>query len=165
MGLLRTVRGVHCLLVTALLLSGTAAAAQQNRVRIGGLSDVPFGLISNFQADSVLAQDICVFSSSPTQGYRVTAMGDGPGGDFHLVSPTDALAYEVLWSDVPGRRTGALLSPNVPLTGQTSTASQQFCNAGPATSASLIVRIRASAIQSVTTGVYSGSLTLILGVE
>jgi hypothetical protein len=57
------------------------------------------------------------------------------------------------------------LSPNVPLTGQTSAASHQVCSNGPATSASLIVLLRSAGLSSVTAGTYSGTLTLLVGAE
>jgi hypothetical protein len=57
------------------------------------------------------------------------------------------------------------LSPNVPLTGQTSTATQQTCNSGPATSASLIVVLRSTALSSATAGTYNGAVTLLVGPE
>lgn len=149
----------------ALLLCTSPAAAQRNHVRISNLADVPFGTIGNFSTDAVQTQDVCVYSNSATQGYRVTASGDGSGGAFVLSSGSDLLDYEVQWSSFPGQSSGLQLSPGVPLTGQTSSATQQFCNSGPVSSASLIVLIRSSAAVGATAGTYGGVLTLIIGVE
>jgi hypothetical protein len=46
-----------------------------------------------------------------------------------------------------------------------STATQQTCNSGPATSASLVVILRTAALSSAAAGSYSGSLTLVIGPE
>ena len=75
------------------------------------------------------------------------------------------MAYDVQWSGSPGQSSGAQLTPNVPLTGQVSTASQQTCNNGPVSSASLIVILRSAALSSATAGTYNGTLTLLVGAE
>jgi hypothetical protein len=95
----------------------------------------------------------------------VTATGTGPGGAFQLSSGALALPFEVQWSSSSGQSSGVQLSPNVPLTGQTSTATQQTCNSGPATSASLIVVLRSTALSSATAGTYNGAVTLLVGPE
>lgn len=149
----------------AFLACAPPALAQSGSVRITNLADVPFGTISNLGIDSTRSQNLCVFSSGATPNYRVTAFGDGSGGAFTLSSGIDVLDYEVQWSDSSGQSSGAALSPNVPLTGQISSASHPFCNTGPASSASLILLIRSAAFGSVTAGTYSGTLTIIVGAE
>jgi hypothetical protein len=57
------------------------------------------------------------------------------------------------------------LSPNVALTGQTSSATQQFCNSGPASPASLILVLRGSELARARQGNYSGTLTLLIAAE
>ena len=52
------------------------------------------------------------------------------------------MAFDVAWNSAAGQSSGAQLSPNVPLTGQVSTATKQTCNGGPATSAILENRPR-----------------------
>lgn len=142
-----------------------APAAAADKVRIGNFSDLAFGSIGNLAADAVLSEDLCVYSGSATSGYHVTATGTGPGGGFALASGTDLLPFEVAWSSSPGQSSGLLLSPNVPLTGQTTTAKQQTCNSGPATTASLVVILRAAALSSATAGSYGGTLTIVIGPE
>ncbi|MFC4296151.1 hypothetical protein ACFO0A_13910 [Novosphingobium tardum] len=136
------------------------APASAQKVRITGLADLAFGSINNFSADASIAQDVCVYSQA--SGYLVTATGAGPGGAFELASGSLRLPVEVQWSDSPGQTIGTALSPGVPLAGPSSAATQQTCNAGPLTSASLIVLLRAAALGAATSGSYSGTLTLII---
>ena len=148
-----------------LLLVAAPAFAASNKVRITKLSDVAFGTIANLGSDAVRSQSVCVYSDTNTNGYNVTATGTGPGGTFRLSSGPQALSYEVQWSGSPGQNSGVQLSPSLPLTGQTSSATNQMCNAGPATSASLIVVLRSTALSSATAGTYNGTLTLVVGPE
>ena len=152
-------------LTATLACAGPAAAA--SNVRITGLTNLSFNTVADLTSDTSLAEDVCAFSSSPTNGYRVTATGSGTGGAFTLspVSGSDTLAYEVQWKAQAGQASGSQLTAGSPLTGQISSATQQQCNNGPATSASLIVILRAAALSSVTAGSYSGSLTLLIAPE
>ena len=164
LNLLRPARLAAAGWLAALFVSGAQASAA-DKVRITSLSDVAFGTIANLGVDAIQSQSVCLYSSSPTSGYNVTGTGTGPGGNFELSSGSGSLAYEVQWSGSAGQSSGAQLTPNVPLTGQVSTATQQTCNSGPATSASLIVILRSSALSSATAGNYIGSLTLLVGPE
>lgn len=155
--------GLAALCACAIALCGFPASAQSNNVRITGLADVAFGSLAG--GDAISAQSLCAFSSTSTNGYRVTASGSGPSGAFTLANGGSSLAYEVQWNKLTGRTTGSSLSPNIPLTGQTSAATQQQCKSGPATSASLILIVRGTASGAATVGTYSGTLTLILGPE
>jgi hypothetical protein len=148
----------------SLFVSATPGLAASN-VRITGLSDAAFGTITNLGTDSIKAQNICVFSNTATSGYHVTANGSGTSGAFTLASGANTLAYQVQWSASSGQTTGTQLSPNVALTGLTSAATQQACNSGPASSASLIVILRSTALLSATAGTYNGTLTLVIGPE
>lgn len=141
------------------------AATAAGRVRITRLTDLAFGTVNNLGVDAVLSESLCVYSTSPGNGYHVTASGTGAGGAFALSSGISSLSYDVAWSSSSGQTSGALLSPNVALTGQVSSAVQQTCNSGPATTASLIVILRAAALSSATAGSYSGTLTIVVGPE
>jgi hypothetical protein len=147
------------------LLAPQSLSAQSNSVRVTQLSDVAFGALANLGVDAVQTQSICVFAHTANDGYRVTATGSAPNGAFALSSGASLLDYEVQWSPSPGQSTGSQLSPNSTLTGLTSSATQQTCNNGPATSASLIVVLRSAALSSARAGSYSGTLTLIIGPE
>lgn len=147
------------------LLLPPAPAFADDKVRITGLSDVSFGTITSFVTDSVRTQSICVYSKSKLDNYRVTATGTGSGGAFDLSSGSNTLPYEVQWSDTAGQTSGLQLSPNSPLTGQHSTAEKDDCSKGPATTASLIIVLRAAAVASAIAGSYSGSLTLVIAPE
>lgn len=149
----------------ALFAAAVPASAANDKVRITALSDVAFGTIANLSVDAINSQSVCVYSSSATSGYHVTASGDGPSGAFQLLSGAQVLPFDVQWSATSGQTSGTELSPNVPLTGQVSTASQQTCNSGAASSASLVVILRASALTSASAGTYSGTLTLLVGPE
>lgn len=141
------------------------APALADKVRIGGLSDVDFGLIANLQADARRAQNICVYSNGAGNRYSVTAIGSGTGSSFALSNGSNSLAYEVEWSDQSGRTSGTNLAPNVAATGRVSSATQQTCNSGPVASASLIILLRSSALSQAREGSYSGSLTLLVAAE
>jgi hypothetical protein len=149
----------------AFLLCASPAPAASNKVRMTGLTDVSFGTLANLGVDAVHNQSLCLYADTPTNGYSITAMGSGSGGAFDLSSGAQALPFEVAWNSAAGQSSGNQLSPNVPLTGQTSTATQQTCNSGPATSASLVVVLRAAALSSTMAGTYAGTLTLIVGAE
>lgn len=148
----------------AIALAATHAGAA-DRVRITGLSDIGFGTLSNFAADAVRSDDICVFSNTSPERYRVTATGSGTGGAFLLSSGANTLAYDVQWNDNDGQVTGTQLLPNQPLASQSSNATQQRCNNGPAATASLIVILRSSALSAASSGTYSGTLTLLVAPE
>lgn len=152
-------------LAIAALVAPQASHAQSNNVRITQLSDVAFGSIANLGVDAVRTQSVCIFAHTTIGGYRVTATGSAPGGAFALSSGTSLLAYDVQWSPSAGQSAGTQLSPNVTLTGLTSTASQQTCNNGPAATASLILVLRSVALSSASAGSYSGTLTLLVGPE
>jgi spore coat protein U-like protein len=142
-----------------------ASLAQSNNVRITKLSDVSFGSLANLGTDASMAQNICVFAATSGNRYRVTATGSAPGGAFALTSGSSQLAYEVQWNAASGQSSGTQLNPSVAQTGLTSSATQQTCNSGPASSASLILLLRSTALSSATAGSYSGTLTLIIGAD
>jgi hypothetical protein len=148
-----------------LLSCAVPAPAASNKVRLTGLSDVPFGTVVNLGADAVRSQSLCLYADTATNGYSITATGSGSGGAFDLSSGVRSLPFDVAWNSSPGQTAGAPLSPNVPLTGQTSTATQQTCNNGPMTSASLVVALRATSLSNAMAGTYAGTLTLIVGAE
>lgn len=139
--------------------------AQSANVRVGNLTDVSFGMISNPGIDATRSQSLCVSRTGSSQSYSVTAFGDGPGGAFSLSSGSALLTYEVQWSDSPGQNSGVSLTPNVPLTGRISSATHPFCGSGPSSSASLVVLLRSVALGGVTAGTYGGTLTIIVGAE
>jgi len=139
--------------------------AQSNNVRISKLSDVAFGAIANVGADATNSQSLCIYANTANQGYRITASGSAPGGAFSLTSGSFLLNYEVQWNQSPSQSSGTQLSPNVTLTGLISSATQQTCNSGPATTASLILVLRSSELSNARAGSYSGTLTLLVGPE
>ncbi len=139
--------------------------ATAQKVKITSLSDVDFGLIANLESESRRSQSICLFSNSVGGAYSVGASGSGAGGSFALTNGSSALAYEVEWSPQSGQTSGTILSANGTLTGQTSAATQQFCNSGPPTSASLTIVLRGAELSRAREGSYSGSLTLLIAAE
>ena len=149
----------------ALTVLAAPASAVSNNVRITGLTDVAFGSISSFSTDSVRNEDICVYSNTSLSNYQITATGSGVGQSFALLSGSNNLTYEVQWNASPGQTSGTSLTAGVPLTTQHSNATQQTCNSGPTSSASLIVIIRASAVASAKAGSYTGTLSLLVAPE
>lgn len=167
---------MRALILCAALIGGfgSTSAAAAAKVRLTGLTDLAFGTIADLTTDAALSENVCVYSNSATNGYHVTATGTGTGGAFTLASLTaktgpngiaHTLAFDVAWNSASGQSSGTLLSPNVPLTGQVSTAKQQTCNSGPATTASLIIILRAAALSSARADDYQGTVTLVVGPE
>jgi hypothetical protein len=154
------------LALAAVLANPDAACAAASNVRISGLTNLTFNTVTDLTSDASLAEDVCLYSSSSTSGYHVTATGSGTGGAFTLsATGSNTLAYEVQWKGQAGQTSGSQLTAGSPLTGLVSSATQQQCNSGPAASASLIVILRAAALSSATAGSYSGSLTLLIAPE
>lgn len=159
---------MRALLRAAVLASWAATLATPagaQRVRISNLSDVNFGTVTNLQADSRRSQNLCVFSNGSTRSYSVSASGNGPGSTFVLSDGTHLLPYQVEWSQISGQSSGVALSPNVALSGQTASASNQFCSTGPSTSASLSLVLRAADLERARQGSYTGSLTILISAE
>ena len=136
-----------------------------NRVRLSGLTDVAF----TNQDPSVAAsnaQNVCVWSNTATRGYNVTASGSGTGGAFTLANAALNVPYSVEWAASSGAGSGISLTSGTALTGLTSTAINAGCSAGPASSASLIVKIAATDLQSMQASTsYTGILTLLVAPE
>jgi hypothetical protein len=173
-------------LVAALLLgiAGTAHASTQGtfgttstgsvninasvpaRVRISGLTDVDL-TNSDPSIDALVAQDVCVFSNTATSGYRVTATGSGAANAFTLANGAlPVVPYTVEWAGTSGQTTGTALVTGTALTGMTSSATNQSCASGPASSASLIVKIGAPDLQVMpATTNFTGTLTLVVAPE
>lgn len=142
----------------------TPAHAASDKARLTGLSDAAFGLIGG-TSDQSVSQSICVYSSTVTGGYSVTATGSGAGGVFELSSGGAQLSYEVLWADSANQTGGTALTAAAPMSGFTSAASQQTCNSGPIASASLTVVIRSATLTSAMAGSYSGTLQITIAPE
>jgi hypothetical protein len=150
--------------VALIVALATDEAKAADQVRISGLSDVAFGTISNFGADSVRQQNICVYAKTAgLDQYTVAATGSGSGGAFLLSSGSNTLPYEVQWNALSGQTAGTQLVANQPLTGLTAGGgNQDDCSKGPPTTASLIVIIRSAAVSAAISGTYNGTLTLLV---
>jgi len=157
--------------LTAVLFAGGLAASAwpadshaADKVRLTDLSDVSFGLITG-SADQSVSQSVCAYSASSTGGYSVTAVGSGAGGSFQLTGGPAPLPFDVLWASTPNQTGGTALVANSPTSGFVSAASQQTCNSGPSSSASLTIVVRAAALNSARAGTYAGTLDLIISPE
>jgi hypothetical protein len=149
-----------------LAIASRAAADANNQVHISALSDVAFGTITNFSADAVSSQSLCVYAKArPLDNYEITASGSGAGGAFVLTSGSRTLPYEVQWSNSANQTSGTQLLANQALTGQHNNAAVDDCSTGPATTASLIVIVRSSALSAASSGTYTGTLTLLVAPE
>ena len=159
------VRGSAGIVAAAAMLALASPAFAAGNVEISKLTDVAFGTITNFGADTVRSQSVCIYSSSPTKGYNVRATGSGAASAFTMANGAKTLAYEVQWNAASGQTSGTNLTASVTRTGLVSTATQPTCSAGPATTASLILLVRSAAASSATAGTYSGTLTLLFAAE
>lgn len=146
--------------------SVTINASVPGRVRISGLSDVTFSSVDP-SVNASDAQNVCVWSNTSTRGYTITATGSGAANAFTLASGAlPAVPYTVQWASSSGQSSGTSLTAGSALTGQTSSATNSDCSAGPAASASLVVSIGSSTLQSMNAGVtYNGTLTLVVAPE
>jgi hypothetical protein len=145
-----------------LLLAAFPAAAQAQQVRITGLTDVGFGVITNFASDLTVARNVCVFSSAAGRRYAITATGSGTGGAFTLAAGSARLAYEVQWAGSRNQTSGTSLTAGVLRGGFSANTSSQTCATNPPATASLITILRNSAVSTASAGNYSGTLTLIV---
>jgi len=138
-------------------------ASVPNRVQITALSDVTFTSHDPVSA-ATNAQNNCVWSNTATKGYTITASGSGTANAFTLASASlTPVPYSVQWAGTSGQTSGTALATGVALTGLTSTATRPTCNAGPATTSSLIVTIAATDLQNmVAETTYTGTLTLVV---
>lgn len=144
----------------------TINASVPGRVRISGLSDVTF-TNADPSVDASDAQNVCVWSNTSTRGYNITATGSGAAGAFTLASGAlPPVPYAVEWASSSGQTSGTSLTAATALTGQTSTATNSDCSAGPSASASLVVSIGSATLQGMDAGVtYNGTLTLVVAPE
>ena len=144
----------------------TINASVPGRVRISGLSDVTFSSVDP-SINATDAQNVCVWSNTSTRGYSITATGSGTAGAFTLASGALPVApYTVQWAASSGQTSGTSLSAATALTGQTSSAINSDCSAGPSASASLVVSMSSATLQGMSAGVtYNGTLTLVVAPE
>jgi hypothetical protein len=158
-------RRLRLCIAAATALLASAAPADPPGARISGLTDVAFGTISNFAADSIRSQSVCVFAKGLDDGYSITASGSGSSGAFQLASGSYTLPYEVQWSGTTGQTSGSQLLANQPLAGFHTgggPGAKDDCSKGPSTTASLIVILRSPALGAATSGTYGGTLTLLV---
>lgn len=142
-------------------------ASVPGRVRISKLADIDF-LGVDPANNAVSNQNVCVWSNAASRAYRITATGSGTANAFTLdaAGAPAPVSYSVQWAGSSGQTSGAALTPGTALTNLSSTAVNADCTAGPATTASLIVGIDQSTLQSMTANlVYSGTLTLMVAPE
>ena len=145
--------------------SVSISASVPSRVRISGLSDVAF-TNADPSVDASNAQNVCVWSNTATRGYRVTATGSGTANAFTLANGALTVPYSVEWSASSGQTSGTALSTGTALTSLTSTATNSGCASGPASSASLIVKVLSSNLQTMSASTsYTGTLTLLVAPE
>jgi len=145
--------------------SVSISASVPGRVQLSGLSDVSFTNQDPSTAASN-AQNVCVWSNTSTRGYNVTATGSGTGNAFTLANGAQTVGYNVEWAGSTGQSSGTALTSGTPLTGLTSTATTAGCSAGPVTTASLIVKIPTTNLQSMQAALsYTGTLTLVVAPE
>ncbi|MCH8614864.1 hypothetical protein LZ016_01920 [Sphingomonas sp. SM33] len=140
-------------------------ASIPNRVQISKLADVSF-TNQDPSVNASNAQSVCVWSNTSTKGYNVTATGSGTANAFTLANGALTVPYSVEWAGSSGQSSGSALTAGTALTGLTSTATNMNCASGPATSASLIVKISSANLQTMQAATtYTGTLTLVVAPE
>ena len=140
-------------------------ASVPNRVQLTGLTDVSFANQDPATA-AANAQKVCVWSTTSTKGYNVTATGSGTANAFTLANGALTVPYTVEWAGSTGQTSGTALASGTALTGLTSLATNAQCASGPSKSASLIVRISSANLQTMQAATsYTGTLTLVVAPE
>lgn len=139
--------------------------------RLTGLADFTFGPLDN-SVDAAANQNICVGRSGvgffANGTYRVRATGDGDPTDvsaFTLTNGTDRIYYDVFFNDALGTTGRAPLTAGVTLTSQQGLGLFHIFNlvfGCVARNANLSIDIPAAARAGVSSGVYTGTLTLVL---
>jgi hypothetical protein len=141
--------------------SVSIGATIPGRAQISGLTDVAFGTVDPTVPASS-AENVCVWSNTSGRGYQVTATGSGAANAFTLTSGTGTLAYSVEWAGSSGQLSGTGLTSGTALTALSSTATSPTCAAGPAASASLVVKMTAANLQAAVASTYNGTLTVVV---
>ena len=143
--------------------SVTITASVPNRAQLTALSDVSFSSVDPSTA-ATNSQNVCAWSNTATKGYSITATGSGTGGAFTLASGVlSPVPYSIQWNQTSGQSSGTSLTAGTALGSLVSTATKPTCSSGPSTTASLIVTVAATDLQSMVAATsYTGTLTLLL---
>lgn len=162
-------------LVAAVLVSGTAIAAQdgtigatsqgtsdvtlvkENVVQITGVADLDLGIHNSTATALTAFDDVCVFNS--TTNYAVTV--SSANAAYELRSGTDAIPYTVNWTD--SSNTPVALSNGNPAGGMSG--DQTSLNCGGTNNASFAVSVTAADFNSANPGTYTDVLTLMIEPE
>ncbi|MET0364976.1 MAG: hypothetical protein ABW169_10005 [Sphingobium sp.] len=149
--------------MAVLSLSGFAGPAQAAGVaEISNLSDVAFGSIIDFASDLSISQTVCAYSSTLPSRYSVTGTGSGAGNAFTLTNGTGALPYEVQWNAAAGQTSGTKLTAGSALANVASSGLLPGCTLGLTLSGTLTVVLRSADLSSAQSGMYTGTLTILL---
>lgn len=142
--------------------SVSISASVPARARLTGLTDVSFANQDPAVAASS-PQNVCVWSNTATKAYTITATGSGAANAFTLANGALTTPYSVQWNSTSGQASGTALAAGTVSASLTSVASQQSCTSGPTSSASLIVGIATTDLQTMQASTtYTGTLTLLI---
>lgn len=131
-------------------------------VQISGLNDIDLGEFDGGALDG--QDDVCVWST--TRVYQITARGDGDDDAFILSGPgaganAALLDYSVDWLASGGTREE--LSSGATLAAQTTSASSPDCDGG--SNATVFVGVGSDELGAAPSGIYTGTLTLVVAPE
>jgi hypothetical protein len=138
------------------------------RVRISNLQDLTVNQWVDGDGPVQLTNDVCVYSTRPNGGYKITAHGDGTGNAFTIKdAANDIMPYTVAWNSAG---VGALSNTGAALTTGTQSAalthaatdSSTCAGATPGATARLIVNIAEASMVAATDGDYAGTLTMLV---
>lgn len=137
--------------------SATVSANVPTKIQITNVQDFIFGEWSGEGGFSSTASNICVWSTS--HQYALTASGSLTDNAFGMTGVGGDIPFTVEWSGVTGT-----LSPGV-ATPILAAAKSATCNANGDPTASMTVTVTEAAMQEVTIGQYSGTVTLTVATE
>lgn len=134
---------------------------------IHDLRDFNFGVWNVGDGTLTDNDDVCIGKTNFGAPYAVRASGDGDGFDpaaFTLSNGANQIYYNVYWNDEIGTSGNVQLSPGLTLYGQTGSVpsfaqNRNNCNRP---NANIEVEITDTELQTATSGVYSGTLTLLV---
>lgn len=143
----------------------TGGRAEAQTAQLTKLTDINFGSIASPASDANSSQNVCAFAAGLSGRYGMRASGSGTGGTLTLSGGGASMPYEVQWAASSNQTSGTALPANTTVGGFAdglATVVDQSCSLLAATSASLIVIIRAATLNGATAGSYSGTLTLVI---
>lgn len=127
---------------------------------ITGMASLNFGTWTG-SGDLTQNENVCIYTNQATGLYTVTASGSGAASAFTLTDGGNTLAYTVYFNDVSGIVGEVQLNTTVANNTQTgANTASQTCGGG--NNANYRVNIASAALAAAPSGIYTGTLTIVV---